>query len=227
VCFSPGADAIVGTVVAGVGIDALRHVREKDEIPLASIPLVLGLHQLTETFVWLGLRGEVAESIVRAAMGAYLVVAFSVLPVLIPTAVGLVERSRYRRWVIFGCGTVGAIVAAAFTIALGQGPINVAIDGHHIAYYVESLDQSGGPLTAFYVLATCGALLASSHRDLELMGALNLAAVPILAALTMSGFASLWCFWAAIVSVVIAAHLRRTQWRATVVPESRRMPTRV
>ena len=59
------------------------------------------------------------------------------------------------------------------------------------------------------MIATCGALLASSYRDLELLGALNLVAVPVLAWLTLSGFVSLWCFWAAIVSVVIDLHLRR------------------
>ena len=38
---------------------------------------------------------------------------------------------------------------------------------------------------------------------------LNLVVVPLLMALTVGGFVSLWCFWAAIVSVVIDLHLRR------------------
>jgi hypothetical protein len=61
-----------------------------------------------------------------------------------------------------------------------------------------------------YVIATCGALLASSARDLAALGIANLMAVPLLVWLTVGGFVSLWCFWAAIVSVVIALHLRRT-----------------
>jgi len=53
-------------------------------------------------------------------------------------------------------------------------------------------------------------LIASSHRDLAALGALNLVVVPVLMWLTVSGFISLWCFWAAMVSVVIDVHLRRT-----------------
>jgi len=60
-----------------------------------------------------------------------------------------------------------------------------------------------------YVVAACGALVLCSYRDLAALGLMNLVAVPVLMWLTVSGFISLWCFWAAIVSVVIDFHLRR------------------
>ncbi len=44
---------------------------------------------------------------------------------------------------------------------------------------------------------------------MAILGLLNLVAVPVLMWMTVSGFISLWCFWAAIVSVVIDAHMRR------------------
>ena len=37
-CFSPGADAVVGGIVVVIGADALRHVREPKQILLASLP---------------------------------------------------------------------------------------------------------------------------------------------------------------------------------------------
>ena len=63
------------------------------------------------------------------------------------------------------------------------------------------------------VVAACGALIACSYRDLAALGLLNLVAVPVLMWLTVSGFFSLWCFWAAMVSVVIAFHVRRSARR--------------
>ena len=66
---------------------------------------------------------------------------------------------------------------------------------------------------ALYVVAACGALVACSYRDLAALGVLNLGAVPVLMWMTVSGFISLWCFWAAIVSVVIAFHVRRSAQR--------------
>ena len=224
-CFSPEADVAVGTIVVAIGVDALRHVRTRDQIPLASIPLLLGLHQLTEAFVWWGLRGDVARSVERVALWTYLLFAFSALPVLLPVAVGLVERSRARRYLIRVCAGVSTAVAIALTIALIRGPIGAVIQGRHVAYQVDPLAH-GGRLTALYVMAACGALLASSYRDLAVLGALNLVAVPVLAWLTLSGFVSLWCFWAAIVSIVIARHLRRRTFSGARSPRARSRPAR-
>ena len=207
-CFAPEADLAVGTVVVAIGVDALRHVRTPRQIPLASIPIVLGVHQITETFVWWGLQDRVGRTIEQAALWSYLIVAFVVVPVLITVSVGLVERRRARRLVIAAFAVLAAVVAVELGVAILRGNISAAIEHNHLAYQVDALGH-GGLLTELYVVATCGALLASSYRDLEILGVLNLVAVPVLAWLTLSGFVSLWCFWAAIVSLMIAFHLRR------------------
>lgn len=207
-CFSPEADLAVGTVIVAVGIDALRHVREPKQILLASVPLLLGLHQLTETFVWWGLQDRVAHTVEDAALWTYLLFAFAVLPVLVTVGVGLVERSVARRYVIAAFAAMALVVSAVLGAAIFRGDISAAIEGRHLAYDLDALGNGRG-LTTLYVVATCGALLASSYRDLEVLGALNAVAVPILMWLTVNGFVSLWCFWAAIVSIMIAFHLRR------------------
>ena len=200
---------MVGGIVVAIGIDALRHVDEPRQIPLAALPVLFGVHQITEAFVWWGLQDHVAHAVERVAVWAYLVFAFAALPVLVPVAVGLVERSRTRRWVIVGFGVLGTAVAVALTAAIFSSPLHAAIGGRHIEYSVDAL-SFGGQITELYVVATCGAMLASSWRDIELIGALNLIAVPVLMWMTINGFVSLWCFWAAIVSVLIARHMRRT-----------------
>lgn len=207
-CFSPEADLAVGTIIVAVGIDALRHVREPKQIVLASVPLLLGLHQMTETFVWWGLQDRVAHTVEDAALWAYLFFAFAVLPVLLTVGVGLVERSGGRRYVIAAFGGIALAGSAVLATAIFRGDISAAIQGRHLAYEVDPLGY-GRLLTTLYVVATCGALLASSYRDIQVLGVLNLLAVPILMWLTVSGFVSLWCFWAAIVSVMIAFHQRR------------------
>jgi hypothetical protein len=200
----------VGAVVVGVGIDAVRHVTTPRQIPLATLPLLLGAHQLTEAFVWWGLYGDVSESVERIATWIYLLVAFAVVPLFIPLAVGFIERSGARRRVIGVFAAAGLAVAVALGSAMFRGPIRAAIEGHHVSYELDGL-HAGGQWTGLYVVATCGAMLACSYRDIATIGALNFVAVPVLAWLTMSGFVSLWCFWAAIVSVLVARHLRRTR----------------
>ena len=226
-CFSPGADAVVGGIVVVVGVDALRHVREPKQILIASLPVLFGLHQIDEAFVWWGLQGRVAESIERVSIWAYLLFALTALPALVPLAVLAVERSPLRRRIIGLLALLGIGVGVVLGFALFRGSVNAAIDGHHIAYDVSALHQ-GGQLTALYVVAACGALVACSYRDLAALGLLNLVTVPVLMWLTVSGFVSLWCFWAAIVSVVIDFHLRRSAKRSSTVRSrwrSESMPT--
>ncbi len=208
-CFSPEADAAVGVIVTAVGVDTLRHVRAPKEIVLGALPLLFGIHQLTEAFVWWGLEGRVAHEIQTIAMWAYLVFAFTLLPILVPLAVGLVERKLGRRRIIAAFGALGAAVAVGLTVPMFRGPVTATMQSRHIEYDIEALAR-GGQLTSLYVIATCGALLASSYRDLATFGVVNLIAVPVLMWLTVGGFVSLWCFWAAIASVVIAFHFRRS-----------------
>jgi hypothetical protein len=212
VCFSPDADVVVGGVVVVIGADALRHVREPKQILLASLPLLFGLHQIDEAFVWWGLRGHVSESIGRVGVWIYVLFALAALPALVPLAVLAVERVPTRRRLIGLFSILGIAVGVSLGVALFRGSVNAAIDGRHIAYGVSALSQ-GRDLTAIYVVAACGALLASSYRDLAALGLLNLVAVPVLMWLTVSGFISLWCFWAALVSIVIDTHLRRSPGR--------------
>ena len=207
-CFAPEADVVVGGIIVAVGVDALRHVGSPKQLVLAALPLLFGLHQLTEAFIWWGLQGHVSESVERVAVWIWLLFAFVALPVLLPIAVDLVERSKGRRVVIGAFAGIGLVVAVALAVSIFRGPVNAQIRGYCISYRVDALGN-GREWTALYVIAACGALLASSHRTLAALGGVNLVVTPLLMWLTVSGFVSLWCFWAAIASVVIALHLRR------------------
>jgi len=220
VCFAPEVDAVAGGIIIAVGVDALRHVSSPKQLALASLPVLLGLHQLTEAFVWWGLQGHVSSSVERAAVWVWLLFAFVALPALLPIAVELVERSRTRRRVMRAFAGLGIFVAGSLAVAIFRGPINARIVGHCIAYQVDAVSH-GGALTALYVVAACGALLASSHRLLAVLGALNLVVVPALMWLTIDGFVSLWCFWAAIASLVVAAYLRREARMRDAGPDDR------
>jgi hypothetical protein len=46
VCFSPQADVGGGVLICAIGVDAVRHIRQRREfIALAWIPVLLGAHQ--------------------------------------------------------------------------------------------------------------------------------------------------------------------------------------
>jgi hypothetical protein len=205
VCFSAEADLVTGLAVGVVGVDCLRQVKDRREIPLASLPMLFAAHQLIETFVWWGLDGQVAWSIAEIAIWGYLLIAF-VLPVVVPLCVLAVEPDPRRREVMTLCVGLGAGVTAVLVTGLVQGPVDATNVGHRIAYEIGG--SPGIISVVLYVVATCGALLASSSRPIAIFGVANLVAVTVLAVLTTGNTASLWCAWAAISSVAIALHLR-------------------
>ena len=63
-------------------------------------------------------------------------------------------------------------------------------------------------MVALYVVAVCGALLLSGYRHIAIFGFANLLAVAVLARLTLDGFTSLWCGYAALSAGAIALHMR-------------------
>src|SRR5258708_36421080 len=81
-----------------IGFDATRHIGGRsDPLLLATLPLILGGHQLVEDFVWWGLQGHVPHEAGRVALWAYMVIAFVVLPVFVPLAVLMLEPTVRRR----------------------------------------------------------------------------------------------------------------------------------
>lgn len=210
-CFSPAADLVGGVVITAVGVDALRHVRRRAELPIASLPLLLGFHQLVETVVWWGLQGHVGDGAESAATWIYLFVAFVILPILVPVAIRAIEPTPSRRALIVPFIVIGTVVAATLLRSMLTEPVSADLETRHIAYDIGV--PYGGFIVAAYVIATCGPLLLSGYRYIVIFGAINLPVIALLAISARSGFASLWCAWAAVTSVMIAAHLR---WR----PES-------
>ena len=221
-CFSAGADFIIGGFMVAVGIDAVRHVRRPAQRWVAAVPLVLGTHQLVEGVVWRGLEGAVSESIWRAAVWVYLLIAFAIMPVLIPVAVGALEPVVHR-WRTFVFTVIGAVVAGVLMHAVVRGPVDAVVEGHHIAYTVDL--WHGGLVVGLYVIATCGSLLASSHRQIRWLGGVNLVVLVLLAWADQQAFISLWCAWASVTSVLIAIWLRADEREGRLRPDAVRRPS--
>ena len=205
-CFSPEADLVGGIVIGAVGVDTLRHCRSRREVPIASLPVLLAGHQLVETFVWWSAMGKTPPDVGRIAMWLYLLFAFCVLPLFVPLSMRAVEPRDRRRRLMAPFALVGGVVAGVLFLALLLSPPSASIGTAHIAYKVAV--PAGGYIVVPYIVATCGPFFLSSYRHAVAFGVVNLAAALVLAWALPSGFASLWCGWAALTSGAIALHLR-------------------
>lgn len=207
-CFSATADLVGGALVGVIGVDVSLHLRgRRDYRALAVLPLLFALHQMVESLVWWGAEGSAPHAVGTAALWAYLLFAFVVLPTYVPWATWRIEPPGARRRLMAGTTGLGLGVSVALLAAMLRGPVTVSAHRYHLEY-TTSL-PAGTLVVALYVLATCGAFLFSGEKVIMWFGAVNLAAVAIIAQFTVGGFASVWCGWAAITSAAFAAYLRK------------------
>jgi len=205
-CFSVQADLVAGAVVLPLAVASLREVRHRRELPFALLPTIFCLHQLIEALVWAGTDGEVGSGLAHAAAVAYVVIALPLLPTYVPAAVILLEP-RHRRRRVLPFLLLGIVVTVVLVVTLVGHGVTVHEHPHALVYEI------GLPhavlVTALYVVAVIGASLLSGYRSIVAFGILNLVGLSVVAVLYSQAFASVWCVYAALTSVLVLVHLYR------------------
>lgn len=206
-CFSPEADFTAAAVVGVVGIETLRRVRTRRELVVGALPLLFAVHQFSEGFVWLGLRGDVSSGLGDAAKDMYVIYAYAMLPMIVPVGLYLIEPSRrHRRWVLPFIA-LGLAVGGYLLWQVTQYPVHAQEQASCIAYSTHT--PLGTQAAVAYVIATCAPALLSSRRYLQWFGAANIVGVAIALSIREADFTSVWCVYAALVSILILEHFRR------------------
>ncbi|MFY0408269.1 DUF6629 family protein [Solicola sp. PLA-1-18] len=216
-CLSPEVDLAAGVVIGAVAVEALRRRPVREDLPLALVPAVLAFHSFVEAFVWWGGRGQVGEGVFSLATHVYVLIAYVVLPTLVPFAIRAREPLGRRRDALSVALGVGIAVSATMLWATLDGDIAVTLEEHFVRYGV------GVPFPVLvvsgYVVVTCGSTLLSSSRAIRIFGVVNVVAVAVLALVTTQALTSLWCGWAAITSVAIVLQVRRDRQDPSRVPD--------
>ena len=203
-CFSVTADLVVGTALIPVAVAALREVKHRRELPFALLPTVFAIHQFIEAAVWP--NDHIPAGMAHVATLAYLVIALPLLPTLVPSAVLLLEprgaRLRVAPFVV-----LGAVVSAYLAVVVLAHPVGVIECPHALQYQTGIRHQ---PLwVVLYICAVIGPALMSGYRSIVAFGLVNLVGLSVIAVLYAAAFASLWCIYAAAVSVLVLVHMVR------------------
>jgi len=205
-CFSATANFAGSAVLGTIGVATLLEVKHRREVLLAAMPCLFALHQFTEGFVWLGLdRGM--PLLAHDAGAAYVLYAQGLLPVLMPLSIFLIEPTKRKQRQMFGFLALGTLLALYILWGLIAYPLYVAAQAHGIIY--NNVMVVTTPVAVLYVIATCGAMFFSGFRSLVAMGWANLIGLLIVMLVRRYEFTSLWCAYAAVVSVLIYIFFRR------------------
>jgi hypothetical protein len=209
VCFSATADFTGSVVLGAIGVATLREVKDRRELLMAAMPCLFALHEFIEGFVWLGLEGTLSPEVAHNAGAAYALYAQGLLPFLLPLAVFLIEPTKRQRRRMLGFVILGGLLALYLTWGLIAYPLQISMQSNSILYV--NVITTTTLVAILYVIATCGSLFFSGFRDLVLLGWYNLVGLLVVMLVKRYAFTSVWCAYAAVVSVVIYFFFRRSR----------------
>lgn len=207
-CFSAVANFVGSGALGAIGVLTLTRVKHRREALFAALPTLFAVHQFMEGFVWLGLDGVFPPIVTHDMGAAFMLYAQGLLPFLLPLSVLLFEpdlksRRRMLPFLVIGVGT-----ALYILWALTAYPTEVYVREHSIVYINPATNNT--VVAVLYVIATCGSLFFSKIRTMVVFGAANLAILLLVMGFKRYAFTSLWCAYAAAVSVIILAYFWRS-----------------
>jgi hypothetical protein len=204
VCFSAVANFTGSGILGTIGVITLTRVKHRRELLFASLPTLFAVHQFIEGFVWLGLDGVLSPAVTRDMAAAFMLYAQGLLPFLLPLSVMLFEADARCRRRMLPFLVVGTLTALYILWALIAYPTQTFIKANSIVYINPATNNTA--VAVLYVIATCGSLLFSKVKDMLIFGLANLAILLVVMVVKRYAFTSLWCAYAAIVSVIILAY---------------------
>lgn len=204
-CFNATASFVGAAVVTAAGVAALTMVDEKRQIPFAALPLGFGIHQALEGLTWVELGGREGAELSGFGVHAWVLFAWALLPFYVPWSVRLMEPdARRRRWLLAPLG-VGSGLALFMTAAALRPSIGVLVVDGNLDYRLD-LGFSALVLAVPYVFATCIGPTFSSYRWVIAFGVANFVAMSLAALIQARDYSSIWCTFAAFLSLMIVGH---------------------
>jgi len=205
-CFSATVSFVAGVSLSVFGAVTLKMTRKKTEIPFAMIPLLFGAQQIVEGMLWLSFKFDAA--LLNLVM-TYLFTLFShvLWPTYLPYSIGLIETVAWRSRVITVFQVLGGAVSLYLLYSIVRFPVISEID-EHMVYVLPYVREH--PVLDLYLAATCIAPLFSSHNFVRIFGVLTLLLFFVALWFYTVALFSVWCFFSAILSVLIYLHFRYT-----------------
>ena len=218
-CFSAEASFAAAAVLipAGAASMVMAYRVDKRFLPLCTLPLLFGLQQLMEGFVWTsGARGDLSHA--HGFSLAYMFFAWLAWPVWVPFSVYFVETARRKPFYLVAAILGGILGAGQYLPYFVHGDwLSVEILGRAIRYdgieLFDYLFNRNLTYTIYLGLIILPALL-SSRREVRVFGVLIAFAVALTYAFFRYTYISAFCFLGAIMSLYLLLMIRHIRRRA-------------
>jgi hypothetical protein len=202
-CFSASASFGASAILAIAGVASIKKVQALSQLMFASIPIIFSIQQFTEGFVWLTLTNDKYKDLQNIPIYIFVIFAQVIWPVWVPLSILLVEKNSNRRKVFSVLAGIGLIISIYHIYCLASYHIGATVSPYHINYELDFPLRHFAILGSFYLLTIIMPPLISSIKGMSLIGILLLSSF-LISKLYFNDFViSVWCFFAALVSLLV------------------------
>jgi hypothetical protein len=202
-CFSAEASFAGSAIISTIGVATLTKIKKPAEILFAAIPIIFGIQQCAEGVLWVTLKSGGHERLENSATYIFLVTALVIWPTMIPLSVWFMEKVKKRKKVLAYLTTLGVVLSLFYAFCLLVYNVTPQIQNFHILY----VDEFPGTLVkiafACYLVTTIAPIFISSVKRMWLFGILIAVSCLITGIFFTQYLTSVWCFFAAIISILI------------------------
>lgn len=201
-CFSAPASFVASGALAVVGAAIVARMPSKRLLPVALIPWLFAIQQAAEGFVWLSLPDY------SIAQAVFLFFAYSFWPIWIPFALWRAEKQDLRKQFLAFCGGIGTVIGLALIFMIPETTATSYQCSIHYAHKSGSaaIDWLG---IIFYGVATLVPFFLSSIRRIWILGVIGAIVGILIFWIDQLLFVSMWCFFAALVSLSLLLILKK------------------
>lgn len=219
-CFSAGASFVGGVVISVLGVATIGKATKPTQKLFAFIPLIFGFQQFVEGILWITLRSNGGhEQLQNITTYIFLITALVIWPVVIPLSMWFMEKIKKRKIILIGLLIIGGILSLFYTFCLIFYNVTPQIHDFHIQYIDDFPETPVRIAFVLYLTSTIAPLFVSSVKRMWLFGILITISCIITGIFFAQYLTSVWCFFAALISIVIYWILRDPRIDTSNLPE--------
>jgi hypothetical protein len=202
-CFSAPASFAGAAIISAIGAAAQTRVSKPAQRLFSLIPFFFGFQQLAEGVLWVTLGSGKYPLLQDITAYIFLITALVIWPVMVPLSVRLMEEVKLRKQILTGLLVAGCLLSVLYAFCLVYYDIFPQISSFHIEYVYNVPQALMTTAFIFYLITTIVPFFISSVKRMWVFGVL-IAISCIITGIFFSQFlTSVWCFFAAIISIIV------------------------
>jgi hypothetical protein len=218
-CYSAGASFAAAVVISTAGIVAVKSAHKPSQIGFAVIPLIFGIQQFAEGCLWLTLQSSDYETVKSICNYVFLITAQVIWPVMLPLSVLLMEEDNRRKKILRTLLATGMALSLYYGFYLLVSRVTSEILDCHILYSIDRAKIWSLPVFFIYLAVTVAPFFISGARRMYIMGILIILSLAVSVFFYKVHLTSVWCFFAALISIIIVWIIKSNKAEAEKVQE--------